>query len=95
MFIGGDYEGHPSHIGRKCVFNTSWLLVTTSWFLVITSWLLVSTSWFLVISRTFLIFLFENVLTGFRNTDVCVYMCICYNLALSFDVLCVFENLLC
>ena len=21
MFIGGDYVGHPSHIGRKCVFN--------------------------------------------------------------------------
>ena len=21
MFIGDDYEGHPSHIGRKCVFN--------------------------------------------------------------------------
>ena len=21
MFIGGDYVGHPSHIGRKCVFK--------------------------------------------------------------------------
>ena len=21
MFIGGDYEGHSSHIGRKCVFK--------------------------------------------------------------------------
>ena len=28
-------------------------------------------------------------------SDVCVYMCICYNLALLFHVLCVFENLLC
>ena len=27
-------------------------------------------------------------------SDVCVYMSICYNLALLFHVLCVFENLL-
>ena len=34
MFIGGDYVGHPSHIGRKCVFKWIEVLLDLTTFVI-------------------------------------------------------------